>query len=61
MPVAPGLVGRALVRKFGAEAEVYIRAASGDRAYERGASVRIIDYQDDVYTVENADEEHLVR
>lgn len=61
VPVAPGLVGRAMVRKFGAQAEVYVRATSGDTAYERGARVRIIDYQDDVYFVENADEEHLVR
>ena len=61
VPVAPGLVGRAMVRKFGAQAEVYVRATSGDTAYERGARVRIIDYQDDVYIVENADEEHLVR
>ena len=59
--VAPGLVGRAIVRKFGAQAEVYVRATSGDSAYERGARVRIIDYQDDVYMVENADEEHQVR
>jgi membrane protein implicated in regulation of membrane protease activity len=61
VPVAPGLVGRAMVRKFGAQAEVYVRATSGGSAYERGARVRIIDYQDDVYIVENADEEHLVR
>jgi hypothetical protein len=59
--ISPGLVGRALVRKYGAQSEVYVRAISGDRAFARGARVRIIDYQEDYYIVEAADEEHLVR
>jgi membrane protein implicated in regulation of membrane protease activity len=61
VPIAPGLVGRALVRKYGTQSEVYVRATKGDDAYARGAKVRIIDFQDEVYLVEPADEEHLVR
>lgn len=61
VPVAPGLTGKALVRKHGAPREVSVRATSGASAYARGARVRIIDYQDDCYLIEAADEEHLVR
>jgi hypothetical protein len=60
VPVAPGLMGRAIVRRFGAQAEVYIKATTEDRAFARGDRVRIIDFQDDCYLVEGADEEHLV-
>lgn len=61
VPVAPGLAGKAVVRKRGAPSEVSVRATSGASAYARGARVRIIDYQDDCYLIEAADEEHLVR
>jgi hypothetical protein len=60
VPVAPGLMGKAVVRKYGALSEVFIKATSEAAAYARGAKVRIIDYQEDCYLVEAADEEHLV-
>lgn len=60
VPVAPGLMGKAVVRKYGALSEVFVKATSGAAAYARGAKVRIIDYQEDCYLVEAADEEHLV-
>lgn len=60
-PVAPGLRGKAVVRKGGPPCEVFVRATSGAAAYARGARVRIIDYQEDCYLIEAADEEHLVR
>ncbi len=60
IPVAPSLMGKAVIRKFGSQAEVYVRATSPDRAFARGDKVRIIDYQEDCYLVEAADEEHLV-
>ncbi len=59
VPVAPGLTGKAVVRKRGDE--VPVRATNGASAYARGSRVRIIDYQDDCYLIEAADEEHLVR
>lgn len=60
VPVAPGLLGKAIVAKFGAQAEVYVKATTPDHAFARGDRVRIIDFQDDCYLVEAADEEHLV-
>lgn len=61
VPVSPGLMGKAIVKKYGAQAEVYVRATSPEKAFIRGDLVRIIDFQDDCYLVEAADEEHLVR
>jgi len=58
--VAPGLMGKAEVRKYGAASEIYIRATAGDLAFPRGSRVRIIDYRDDCYLVEAADEQHIV-
>jgi membrane protein implicated in regulation of membrane protease activity len=58
--IAPGLMGKAEVRKYGAASEVYVRAKAGDLAFPRGSRVRIIDYRDDCYLVEAADEQHLV-
>jgi hypothetical protein len=60
VPVAPGLVGRAIVRKYGAQSEIYVRAVKDAAAFARGARVRIIDYQEDCYLVEAVDEEHIV-
>ena len=61
VPVAPGLTGKAEVRKYRSVSEVSVMATSGAAAYARGARVRIIDYQDGCYLIEAADEEHLVR
>lgn len=58
--IAPGLMGKAEVRKYGAASEIYVRAKAGDLAFPRGSRVRIIDYRDDCYLVEAADEQHLV-
>lgn len=58
--IASGLMGKAEVRKYGAASEIYVRAKAGDLAFPRGSRVRIIDYRDDCYLVEAADEQHLV-
>jgi len=60
VPIAPGLMGKAEVRKYGAASSIYARAEDPAQAFERGAKVRIIDYRDGSYLVEPADEEHLV-
>jgi hypothetical protein len=60
VPVAPGLKGKAELQKYGAAIELYITALDGDQAFARGSRVRIIDFLENCYLVESADEEHLV-
>jgi len=55
------LVGKAEIRKYGVAVEVFIRAADPAQAFARGGRVRIIDYSDECYLVEPAEEEHQVR
>lgn len=59
--VEPGREGRAVARKFGAEAPLRVRAGEASLSFPKGAAVRIIDCRDGCYLVEAADEEHLVR
>lgn len=61
VPVAPGMLGKAAVRRYGAEVEVYIRAEDPAQAFARGERVRLIDYAEGSYLVEPADAEHMVR
>jgi membrane protein implicated in regulation of membrane protease activity len=61
-PVAPGLEGRAEIRKDGAEPRsLRIRASDSAQAFARGARVRVIDYREGCCFIESADQEHLVR
>jgi hypothetical protein len=61
-PVAPGLEGRAEVRKLGTDPlQLRVRASDAAQAFARGAKVRVIDLRDGLGIVEAADEEHLVR
>ena len=50
--VAPGAMGRAAVRRYGKETEIYVRARDTGAAIPRGHSVRIVDFDDDCYWVE---------
>lgn len=61
VPVAPGMLGKAAIQWCGAPVEVPIRAADPAQAFARGGRVRFIDYSDDYYLVEPAEEEHQVR
>jgi len=40
------------VRRYGREAELYVRAKDPGAAFPKGAAVRIVDYDDDCYWVE---------
>jgi hypothetical protein len=60
--VAPGLEGKAEIRKRGAASlALRARATDGAQAYPRGTKVRVIDIRDGCCYVESADEEHLAR
>jgi hypothetical protein len=61
-PVAPGLEGKAEVRKRGADPlQLRVRASDAAQVFARGSKVRVIDLRDGLGIVEAADEEHLVR
>lgn len=52
VPVAPGAMGKAAVRRYGRETVLYVRAKDPGAAFPRGSAVRIVDYDDDCYWVE---------
>ncbi len=54
VPVASGALGAATVRGYGAEREIYVRAADGATAFPKGARVRVVDFDDESYKVEAA-------
>ena len=61
-PVAPGMEGKAELRRRGAGAAVLsVRATDAGQAFVRGARVRVIDVREGCCYVESADEVHLVR
>ncbi|QQO11191.1 hypothetical protein [Breznakiella homolactica] len=59
VPVLPGKTGKAVVRQFGKETEIYIRSKDASRSFPRGSSVRIVDYDDSSYWVESPDQEYI--
>ncbi len=61
-PIAPGMEGKAELRKRGSKPlPLRARAMDSDQAFARGAKVRVIDFREGCCYVENADEVHLVR
>jgi membrane protein implicated in regulation of membrane protease activity len=52
VPAAPGEMGKAEVRKYGASVELYVRASESSAALAKGDRVRIVDCGDECYRVE---------
>jgi membrane protein implicated in regulation of membrane protease activity len=52
VPAAPGEMGKAEVRKYGASVELYVRASVGSIALAKGDRVRVVDFGDECYFVE---------
>ncbi len=52
VPVSPGAMGKAIVRRYGRDNELYVRCKDLGRALPKGAEVRIVDWDDDCYWVE---------
>jgi len=52
VPAAPGEMGKAEVRKYGASVELYVRASDASVALAKGAMVRVVDCADDCCYVE---------
>lgn len=49
----PGAMGRAVVRSYGKETELYVRAKDARASFPKGCRVRIVDFDDDCYWVES--------
>lgn len=45
--VLPGAMGKAAVRRYGRETEVFVRAKDPEKAFPRGCVVRIVDFDDE--------------
>jgi hypothetical protein len=61
-PVAPGMEGKAEIRRRGADPLILrVQASDSSQAYARGAKVRVIDLRDGLCIIEGAEQEHLVR
>lgn len=52
VPVTPGAMGRAVVRRYGREAELYVRCKDPKAGLAKGARVRIVDLDESFYWVE---------
>lgn len=52
VPVAPGAMGRVAVRRYGREAELYVRCKDAGASLAKGARVRIVDLDEGFYWVE---------
>lgn len=52
VPVEPGAMGKASVRRYGVERELFVRAKDPGRAFGKGEAVRIVDIDDDCYWIE---------
>lgn len=53
--VTPGAMGKALVKRYGAAQEIYVRALDGAAAFPAGTRVRIADFDESCYYVEAVD------
>ena len=61
-PVAPGMEGKAEIRKGGSKPlKLRVLANDASQAYARGTKVRVIDLREGLCIIEGADEVHLVR
>jgi hypothetical protein len=52
VPVNPGEIGKALVRRFGTETEIYVRCRNDNAAFPKGAEVQITEYDENFYWIE---------
>jgi hypothetical protein len=52
VPVGPGQIGKAIVRQFGREQEVYVRCNNGKASFAKGSEVCIVDYDESQFWIE---------
>jgi hypothetical protein len=52
VPVSPGAMGKAIVRRYGRDNELYVRCKDAGKSLSKGAEVHIVDWDDDCYWVE---------
>jgi len=50
--IIPGAMGKAAVRRYGTEHELFVRAKDIQTAFIKGEKVRIVDFDDDCYWIE---------
>lgn len=58
VPLAPGAVGKAVVRQFGKETELYVRAQDPQAAFSKGTEVWIVDFDESWYYVIGGNEKN---
>jgi hypothetical protein len=51
IPLAPGLAGKAVVRQFGKETEIYVRSQDPHVHFAKGEEVQIVDFDESWYYV----------
>jgi hypothetical protein len=52
VPVSRGRLGKAIVRQFGREQEVYVRGKDKNASFAKGCEVRIVDYDESQFWIE---------
>jgi hypothetical protein len=52
LPLEAGAMGKASVKQYGREREIYVRCKDQTRPLAKGSEVRIIDFDDEVYWIE---------
>lgn len=52
IPVSPGKTGKALVRQFGREREIYVRCRDQGAAFAKGSEARIVDADESWFWIE---------
>ncbi len=52
VPVLPGEMGKATVRSYGKETDLYVRSKDARATFPKGSAVRIVDFDDDCFWIE---------
>jgi hypothetical protein len=55
LPLNPGTIAKAVVKQYGKETEIYVKCGNPGTAIEKGAEVRIIDFDNELYWIEPVD------
>jgi hypothetical protein len=56
LPLDPGTIAKAVVRQYGTETEIYVKCRDPRAALKKGTELRIIDFDNELYWVEAANE-----
>jgi hypothetical protein len=60
LPLGPGTIAKAVVRQYGKETEIYVKCRDSRAAMEKGTEVRIVDFDNELYWIEAANEKECL-